>query len=142
MLCLKAATNGGESLLVPVKILVVVSGNAPIPGDQVWSVSLDFVQELVSGNGDESDLVADVDIDRSRLAVDVDAIEDVEPLVRWRNWSYVSPEGSLKRFPDSRKGVRQFNRFICISPIIVLEIAGKGIIQRLDRRLVCRTHKF
>ena len=128
--------------LVLVYILVVVLCNFTIPGDQFWPASLDVVPQFVPGNGDESDIVVDVDVDRPWLAGDVDAVEEVEPLVRWRNWSYVSPEGSLKRLPDSRKGVRQFNRFICISPIVVLEIAGKGIIQRLDRRLVCRTHKF
>jgi hypothetical protein len=54
----------------------------------------------------------DVDKDIIGFAVDVDAGEDVESGFGWRNWSNVSPEGSLNRFPDSTNRVRQFKGFI------------------------------
>ena len=114
--------------LVLVYILVVVLCNFTIPGDQFWPASLDVVPQFVPGNGDESDIVVDVDVGGLGLAGDVDAVEDVESFIGWRNWSYVSPEGNLKRFPDSRKRVRQFNGFICISPGFALEVFRHGII--------------
>ena len=84
-------------------------GTGPVP--------LDDVPEFVSGDVDESDVGAGVDIDGAWLAIDIDAVEDIELGCGWRNCSNVSPEGSLKRLPDSRKSVRQFNGCIRILPI-------------------------
>lgn len=66
------------------------------------------------GNLHESDVGFGVDVD---FSVCVDSVEDVESLGGWRNWSNVSPEGSLNFRPDSRKCVREFSGCIGISPV-------------------------
>jgi hypothetical protein len=68
-----------------------------------------------------------VEIDGMGLTWDVDAAELVKFWVRWRNWSNVSPEGSLNRFPDSTKGVRQFNGLIGASSVGSVSIARQCI---------------
>ena len=112
-------------------VLVVLRSDRLIPLNQVRSASLDAVPKLVSGDADKVGLGCDVDIDRARLRWDVDAVELVKCAVRWRNWSNVSPEGSLNFFPDSRKIVRQGNRFISVSPRFAETIFYQGIVQRL-----------
>jgi len=72
----------------------------------------DAVPQLVPCYLDKSGVAFGVDVDSLRLRRDVDAVEDVESVDCWRNWLNVSPEGSLKRLPDSRKSVRQGNGFI------------------------------
>jgi len=84
------------------------------------------VPEFVSGDWDESNFSGDVDED---FAFDVDSVELVKSAVRWRNWSNVSPEGSLNFFPDSRKGVRQFNRFISVSPFFAEAVFDEAVIE-------------
>ena len=73
---------------------------------------------FMHGNVDESDFGCDVDKHVAGMVWQVDAVEDVEFGCGWRNWSNVSPECSLNRVPDSRKGVRQFNRFIGVAPVL------------------------
>lgn len=63
----------------------------------------------------------EVDEDGFELAGDVDSVELVKSAVRWRKCSNVSPEGSLKRFPDSRKSVRQGKRLVGIAPLYLNE---------------------
>ena len=99
----------------------------PIPVDQFGALPLDGAPEFVSGDVDESNIGGDVDIDGVGLAGDIEAVELVKHRVRRRNCSNVSPEGSLKRFPDSRKGVRQFNRCIGITPVGFESISNQCI---------------
>ena len=81
--------------------------------------------EFVSGNVDESNIGCDIDIDGVGLTWEVDPVEDVELGCGWRNWSNVSPEGSLNRRPDSRKSVRQFNGFIGVAPVLSKSIINQ-----------------
>ena len=76
-----------------------------IPVNQLGTLPLDDVPEFVSGDVDKFNTGTGVGIDRVELAGG------------WRNCSNVSPEGILKRFPDSRKSVRQFNGCIGITPV-------------------------
>lgn len=68
----------------------------------------------------------------------MDSVEYVEFIGGWHNCSNASPEGNLKGFPDSRKGVRQFNRFISIFPFFTKAILHKRIIKCNCCRLLCR----
>ena len=99
----------------------------PIPVDQFGALPLDGAPEFVSGDVDESNIGGDVDIDGVGLAGDIDAVGGVELGGGWRNCSNVSPEGSLKRLPDSRKSVRQFNGCIGITPVSFESISRASV---------------
>lgn len=74
------------------------------------------MKQLMTRNVQESGV--GFDVDGLGVVGEVDPVEDVELGCGRRNWSNVSPEGSLNFLPDSRKGVRQFNRLISIAPLI------------------------
>jgi len=85
---------------------------------------------------DESGGAFGIEVDSFRLRRDVDAVEDVESVGGWRNWLNVSPEGSLKRLPDSRKSVRQGNGFIGSTPVGAEAVAYQGLVEGLGGGLV------
>ena len=82
------------------------------------------------GNLHESDVGFGEGVDSS---VCVDSFEGIESLGGWRNWSNVSPEGSLNFRPDSRKCVREFSGCISIAPIFAQAVLDKGIVEFCGR---------
>ena len=82
------------------------------------------------GNLHESDVGFGVDV---HVSIGLDPVEGVESLFGWRNWSNVSPEGSLNFRPDSRKCVREFSGCISIAPIFAQAVLDKGIVEFCGR---------
>jgi hypothetical protein len=105
----------GKVLVLPNQVWV---GLLDEPGVEVWSVSFEVMQQFMADDVDESNIGIDIDEDVAWPSWQIDAVKDIESGFGWRNWSKVSPEGSLNFFPDSRKSVRQFNGFTCAAPLL------------------------